>query len=82
MSLVESTKPSRKRKPVVEAPAAPESEGGDFIWEVSNIARLIGRSRAQTFHLIYTGALDGCVKKVGGTWVGSRRKLIALLGGE
>ncbi len=47
----------------------------DLIWEVSEIAKLIGRSERQTFHLLSSGQLPG--KKVGGRWVAERGKLIA-----
>ncbi|MHC1547777.1 DNA-binding protein [Phyllobacterium sp. K27] len=47
----------------------------DLLWEVSEIAKLIGRSERQTFHLLSTGQLPA--KKVGGRWVAERSKLIA-----
>lgn len=57
--------------------ASPSTE--DIVWEVDNIAQVIGRSERQTFHLLATGQLPA--KKVGGRWVASRRKLLqAVLG--
>jgi hypothetical protein len=47
----------------------------DLIWEVAEIARLIGRTERQTFHLLSGGQLPA--KKVGGRWVAERGKLIA-----
>jgi hypothetical protein len=47
----------------------------DLIWEVSDIARIIGRSERQTFHMLNKGELPA--KKVGGRWVIERSKLIA-----
>ena len=47
----------------------------DLIWEVSEIAKLIGRTERQTFHLLNGGQLPA--KKVGGRWVAERSKLIA-----
>jgi len=47
----------------------------DLIWEVSDIAKLIGRSARQTFHMLNKGELPA--KKVGGRWVAERSKLIA-----
>ncbi|NTH65289.1 DNA-binding protein [Agrobacterium rhizogenes] len=47
----------------------------DLVWEVEEIASLIGRTRRQTFHLLTNGQLPA--KKVGGRWVAERSKLIA-----
>ncbi len=47
----------------------------DLIWEVSEIAKLIGRSERQTFHMLNKGELPA--KKVGGRWVAERNKLLA-----
>lgn len=52
----------------------------DIVWEVGNIARIIGRSERQTFHMLSTGALPA--KKVGGRWVASRRKLLETVLGD
>lgn len=52
------------------------AQGGnlDLIWEVAEIARLIGRTERQTFHLLQSGQLPA--KKVGGRWVAERGQLI------
>lgn len=51
----------------------------EIVWEVKNIARVIGRNDRQTFHLLATGKLPA--KQIGGRWVASRRKLLeAVLG--
>lgn len=56
---------------------APATE--DIVWEVAEIAKVIGRTERQAFHLLATGSLPA--KKVGGRWVASRRKLLeAVLG--
>ncbi|NTF80876.1 DNA-binding protein [Rhizobium rhizogenes] len=47
----------------------------DLLWEVAEIAKLIGRTERQTFHLLSSGQLPA--KKVGGRWVAERSKLIA-----
>ncbi|MGP4666377.1 DNA-binding protein [Agrobacterium pusense] len=46
----------------------------DLLWEVEEIAKLIGRTERQTFHMLKKGELPA--KKVGGRWVASRQKLI------
>jgi hypothetical protein len=46
----------------------------DLIWEVKAIAKLIGRTERQTFHLLDAGLLPA--KKVGGRWVADRGKLL------
>ncbi len=52
----------------------PEVEPMDLLWEVSEIAKLIGRTERQTFHLLSTSQLPA--KKVGGRWVAERGQLI------
>lgn len=47
----------------------------DLIWEVAEIAKLIGRTQRQTFHLLQSGQLPA--KKVGGRWVAERGKLLS-----
>lgn len=47
----------------------------DLIWEVSEIAKIIGRTERQTNHLLSSGQVPA--KKVGGRWVAERNKLIA-----
>lgn len=62
----------------IAAPSiAPATE--DIVWEVAEIAKVIGRTERQTFHILTSGSLPA--KKVGGRWVASRRKLLeAVLG--
>lgn len=45
----------------------------DLIWEVAEIAKFIGQSERQTFHLLSTGQLPA--KKVGKRWVAERSQL-------
>lgn len=47
----------------------------DLVWGASAIAKLIGRTDRQTFHLLSSGELPA--KRVGGRWVASKTKLIA-----
>ncbi|MEW9614278.1 DNA-binding protein [Shinella sp. S4-D37] len=47
----------------------------DLIWEVSEIAKLIGRTERQTFHLLNAGQIPPA-RKVGGRWVVERGRLI------
>lgn len=47
----------------------------ELVWEVEAIAKVIGRSQRQTFHLLATGKLPA--KKVGGRWVAERGKLLS-----
>lgn len=55
----------------------PQSADGDMelIWGVSGIAKLIGRTDRQTFHMLSKGNLPA--KQVGNRWVAERGKLIA-----
>lgn len=46
----------------------------DLIWEAEEIARLIGRTPAQTFYMLRTGQLPG--KKIGRRWVAERGALL------
>jgi excisionase family DNA binding protein len=48
----------------------------DLIWGVAEIAKLIGRTERQTYHMIQSGHLPA-VKQVGERYVASRQKLIA-----
>lgn len=52
----------------------------DIVWEVKNIAKLIGRTERQTFHLLSTGQLPA--KKVGDRWVADRNRLLRFLVGD
>ena len=47
----------------------------DLVWGAEEIAKLIGRTPQQVFHMLRTGRLPA--KQVGGLWVASRAKLIA-----
>ena len=47
----------------------------DLVWGAEEIAKLIGRTPQQVFHMLRTGRLPA--KQVGGRWVASRAKLIA-----
>ena len=47
----------------------------DLIWGVAEIAKLLGRTERQTYHMIQSGHLP-MVKQVGERYVASRRKLI------
>lgn len=46
----------------------------DLVWEVGEIAKLIGRTPRQTNHMLAKGELPA--KKVGGRWVAERSKLL------
>jgi predicted DNA-binding transcriptional regulator AlpA len=48
----------------------------DLVWGVAVIAKLIGRTERQTYHMINSGHLP-MVKQVGERYVASRAKLIA-----
>lgn len=47
----------------------------DLVWEVDEIAKLIGRTHRQTNHMLAKGELPA--KKVGGRWVAERNKLLS-----
>lgn len=47
----------------------------ELIWGGDNIAKIIGRTKRITFHLLETGQLPA--KKVGGRWVAERNKLLS-----
>jgi hypothetical protein len=51
----------------------------DAVWGATAIGRVINRSARQTFHLLESGALPA--RKVGKSWVASRRKLRELVEG-
>ncbi|RUM18713.1 DNA-binding protein [Rhizobium phaseoli] len=46
----------------------------DLIWGGAEIAKLIGRTKRQTFHMLETGQLPA--KKVGDRWVAERGTLL------
>lgn len=52
-------------------------EALDLIWGIGNIGKLIGRSYAQTYHMVREGRLP--VKQIGERYVASRRKLVEYL---
>ena len=52
-----------------------EPEPLDLLWGVDAIAKVIGRTYRQTYHMIRTGHLPA--KQVGGRWVVSRAELEA-----
>ncbi len=47
----------------------------DLVWGGDNIAKIIGRTKRITFHLLETGQLPA--KKVGGRWVAERNQLLS-----
>ncbi|WP_296589529.1 DNA-binding protein [Roseibium sp.] len=53
---------------------ASEDTGIDLLWEVDEIAKVIGRTPRQTFHMLKKGELPA--KKVGGRWVAERGELL------
>lgn len=53
---------------------SPDESKMDLIWEVAEIAKIIGRTERQTFHMLQSGSLPA--KKVGGRWVVERGALI------
>ena len=52
----------------------------DLVWEVKEIARLIGRTERQTFHLLSTCTLTA--KKVGDRSDAERGKLLRIFLGD
>lgn len=46
----------------------------DLLWEVEEIAKLIGRTPRQTNHMLAKGEIPA--KKVGGRWVAERNRLL------
>jgi hypothetical protein len=52
----------------------------DLLWGVREIGQAIRRSDRQTYHLLMRGLLPG--RKIGASWVASRRKLFAALMGD
>jgi hypothetical protein len=56
------------------------SDESDFVWGGKNIAKEINRTTQQFYYLHEKGVFKGAVRKLGHkTFVGSRRKLRALL---
>lgn len=52
----------------------------DLLWGATEIARVIRRTRRQTFNMLENGELPA--RKVGGRWVIERSKLAAVFTGE
>jgi len=52
----------------------------DLVWEVAEIAKLIGRSQRSTFHMLSKGDLPA--RKVGGRWVASKSEIERFFRGE
>jgi hypothetical protein len=52
----------------------------DLLWGVREIGAAIRRNDRQTYHLLERGLIPG--KKVGASWVASRRKLLASIVGD
>jgi len=57
-----------------------ESPENDLLWGVAEIGKAIHRTNRQTYHLLARGLLPG--RKIGASWVASRRKLFAALMGD
>jgi hypothetical protein len=55
-------------------------EESAFAWGAEAIGKVINRPPRQTFHLLEHGYLPA--RKVGGSWVASRQRLLAHLSGE
>ena len=49
----------------------------ELVWGAEAIGRVIGKTERATFHLLERGLLPA--KKIGKSWVSSRRKLLAAL---
>ncbi|OQP86033.1 hypothetical protein BTR14_13195 [Rhizobium rhizosphaerae] len=58
-----------------------QHEPVDLIWGVADIAKVIGRTERQTYHMISSGLLP-VVKQVGQRYVASRSKLVEFFLGE
>ena len=52
-----------------------QQPAASLIWGASSIAKAIGRTNRQTFHLLDRGLLPA--KKVGGRWVAERTQLLS-----
>lgn len=51
-------------------------EALDLVWGIDEIGKIIGRSYAQTYHMVRAGKLP-MVRQIGERYVVSRAKLIA-----
>lgn len=47
------------------------------VWGAEAIGRVIGRSEAETFHLLSAGHIDA--NKIGGRWTSTPRRLLSSL---
>lgn len=52
----------------------------DLVWGISGIARLIGRTDRQTYHMLVQGRLPA--RQVGERWVASRSEIERFFRGE
>lgn len=52
----------------------------DLVWGINAIAKLIGRTDRQAFHMASTGQIPA--KKVGGRWCAERGELVAFFKGK
>jgi len=57
-----------------------ESPENDLLWGVAEIGKAIRRTDRQVYHLLARGLLPG--RKIGASWVASRRKLFTALMGD
>ncbi|CAA0096921.1 Uncharacterised protein [Starkeya nomas] len=57
-----------------------DNSTADLVWGVKEIAKLLGRTERQTFHMLNSGHLPA--NKIGERWVASRKKLLAAVLGE
>jgi hypothetical protein len=74
--------PSHNKTFVASSEAETASGDNDIVWGGPALAREIGRTTEQFYYLYGKGVLKGAVAKLGHkTFVGSRRKLRALLPG-
>lgn len=51
-----------------------DGNGSELLWGASAIAKVIGRTDRQVFHLLEQGAIPA--KRVGGRWVAERTQLM------
>jgi hypothetical protein len=56
------------------------TEHSDLLWGAAAIGKAIGRSERSAYHLLERGLLPA--RKVGASWVVSRRKLLRAVVGE
>jgi len=56
------------------------TENSDLVWGAAAIGKAIGRSERQAFHLLERGLVPG--RKVGASWVASRKALLRAVIGE